>query len=162
MGGVGSSGCTSEAEAESNIEVVSGPGPGPGNFPPPMPPGQGFPHGPTPLYGQGGPPQAMVGLRSPSEPSFHGGIRKSPSTRSLRSQHENIFPYHAVPPVPPLPAFERRGSFSSLNVPGPPRPPLPSTAFGPRSENHNKNHIEPNTEYDHKHKTIKKENKERQ
>lgn len=111
-----------------------GPGPMPGNFPPNMPPrGPMGPPGIMPPPGPGGPPQAMVAMRSPSEPSFQGGVRKSSSSRSLGSQYDRSFPYDAVPPVPPMPAFERRDSFGSMHGPGPLRPPLPLNAFSPRS-----------------------------
>lgn len=101
-------------------------GPPPGQYPPGQyPPGQYPPLGPNgqfppnQLPPHNGPPFANMN-RAPSDPSFQGGIRKSPSTRSLNSQYDRSQPPHSAPPVPNLP-----NGFP----PGQLRPMLPSAAL---------------------------------
>ncbi|KAH8120387.1 hypothetical protein DFH11DRAFT_59126 [Phellopilus nigrolimitatus] len=115
------------------------PGPGYGPGPPP--------HGPGPMYGQPGtmpgqlPPQHIPNYPGPpfanpgrpsSDPSFHGGLRKSPSVHSLGSQYEQ--PPRSAPPVPNMMGDfppNRMNSFGSGNgeIGGSLRPMLPSAAL---------------------------------
>lgn len=102
------------------------------------------PHHPTlphsPRLPQSGQPYNTIPMRSPSEPSFQGGVRKSPSSRSLNSQYEQGYQHqHAAPPVPTLPSGSgtpspmpplRQNSQGSLGARL--RPMLPSVAIEAR------------------------------
>ncbi|KAF4572827.1 DH domain-containing protein [Pleurotus pulmonarius] len=76
----------------------------PGHHPDGMPP-QNM-HNPgmnslPPRPGPGGPPPNGAG---PSDPAFHGGLRKSVSSRSLTSQYDqHQQPQPGAPPIPPFP-----------------------------------------------------------
>lgn len=85
--------------------------------------------------------------RAPSDPSFQGGVRMSPSSRSLASQYEQ----HSQGPAPPIPNYpgeyppprpgftQRNGSSSSLPtmssaaIAQPSRPILPSAQLSMKS-----------------------------
>ncbi|KAH9937083.1 uncharacterized protein B0H18DRAFT_1081365 [Fomitopsis serialis] len=115
--------------------------PGPGRGMPPGPGGIDSPYrNPAPMGmppGQGPrPPFAQPQNRAPSDPSFQGGLRKSTSSRSLRSQHEMMSTASAPPmpqypgglPYPNRPFGQRNDSTPSLySLPsqhGPPQPTL--------------------------------------
>ncbi|KAG6820114.1 hypothetical protein H0H93_005261 [Arthromyces matolae] len=113
-----------------------GPGPGPGRGPSPGGPPQMAPngsYGPTgylpghnqhrtgPSATQGSlPPNPYPPSRPPSEPGLPGGpplgIRKSPSGRSLASQHSHHEQNQG--PAPPMPAFPGGHPPSLYNMPG--------------------------------------------
>ncbi|KZT72762.1 hypothetical protein DAEQUDRAFT_762575 [Daedalea quercina L-15889] len=92
----------------------------------------GMPPGPGP-----NPPYARPQHRAPSDPSFQGGLRKSPSSRSLRPQDDMLSTVSAPPmpaypgglPPPNRPFGQRNGSTPSLySLPShfnaPPQPTL--------------------------------------
>lgn len=90
---------------------------------------QGRP-GPGPPMQQGLPPHPGAPFAQPgrpsSDPSFQGGIRKTPSLHSLSSQHDSQRSLHAaadIPPMPNRPDFNEGGSTNHL------RPMLPSAAL---------------------------------
>ncbi|KAI0936527.1 hypothetical protein AcV5_004640 [Taiwanofungus camphoratus] len=110
-------------------------------------PPSGVPENPRSAMGNGHPaPFARPPVRPPSEPSYSGGIRKSPSSRSLASQFDQMS-IASAPPMPgypgdlapPRPNFLPRTNSSSsvyslpsqLQAPQP-RPFLPSAQMGSR------------------------------
>jgi len=129
------------------------PGPGPGPY--------GGPHG-TPMGGlpppggpYGGPshhqhPPSNPGSRPPSDGSYGGSLRKSPSSRSMTSQYEQMS-LRDQPPMPPYPdglppprlPFARSDSSSSLNSLHAPQPLLPSAQISMRSMSTAGSFIEP-------------------
>lgn len=95
-----------------------------------------FPPRQQPPYGSHG----VAPGRPPSDPSFQGGIRKSPSSRSLTSQYEPPR-QNSAPPMPSFPGGypppnnnigPRSDSYGSLHAPQP-RPLLPSAQMNSRS-----------------------------
>ncbi|KIJ68349.1 hypothetical protein HYDPIDRAFT_106533 [Hydnomerulius pinastri MD-312] len=100
------------------------------------PQGQPFP---SRLQGPPGPPHGMPPPRPPSEPSSSQRLHKSPSSRSLHSQHEyNQAPLPPVPslpgglPMPQRPYGQRKDSIGSMNS-AMSRPILPSMQMGSRT-----------------------------
>ncbi|KAI0639797.1 hypothetical protein C8Q77DRAFT_1214236 [Trametes polyzona] len=107
-------------------------------------PPQGLPPAPRPM-----PPGAYPPPRPPSEPAMDGGLRKSPSSRSLASQYDRHQQFTSPPPMPdnagdllpPRPGFLPRSDSTSslpsmpssgLHAPQP-RPLLPSAQISMRS-----------------------------
>ncbi|KDQ30702.1 hypothetical protein PLEOSDRAFT_1035806 [Pleurotus ostreatus PC15] len=90
-----------------------------------------------PRPGPGGPPPNGAG---PSDPNFHGGLRKSVSSRSLTSQYDQQQHQPGAPPIPPFPGgyppnpnfvprSNSQGSISTTNS----RSVLPSLQMGSRA-----------------------------
>ncbi|KAJ8521419.1 hypothetical protein ONZ45_g1852 [Pleurotus djamor] len=123
--------------------------PFPGRGRPPFgPPGAQFPEG-MPPNAPGPFPRSNVGLpnhpgppdgRGPPDQGYQGGLRKSPSSRSLTSQFEQQQSQHA-PPLPPFPgghppnpsfSIPRSNSQGSLS-PSNSRSMLPSLHMGSRT-----------------------------
>ncbi|KAH9898007.1 hypothetical protein C8Q73DRAFT_788234 [Cubamyces lactineus] len=113
------------------------------------PPPQGYGPGPGPGPRPGMGPGAYPPPRPPSEPSMDGGLRKTPSSRSLASQYDRSHQFASPPPMPgypgdlppPRPGFLPRSDSSSslpnmssgsLHAPQP-RPLLPSAQMSMRS-----------------------------
>ncbi|CAL1695493.1 unnamed protein product [Somion occarium] len=134
---------------------------GPGG---PPPPAMGLPDRPGPQGMQyNGPPVSNARFsggsgyppsRPPSDGSYGSSLRKSPSSRSLASQYEQMPPNGMPPPMPaypdglppPRPGFLPRndssGSLSSLQAPQP-RPLLPSAQLSLRSVSTAVSFVEP-------------------
>jgi len=115
--------------------------PGPQGFPGNVPNGP-FPQGES--LGPSIPPGAPPGSRPPSDASYGGSLRKSPSSRSLASQSDHSHHVHVNAPAPPMPTYpeglpppprlpflNRNDSSSSLNSLQAPQPRtlLPSAQF---------------------------------
>ncbi|KAI0068338.1 hypothetical protein BV25DRAFT_1875775 [Artomyces pyxidatus] len=82
------------------------------------------------------PPYASVPARAPSDPSFQGGLRKSPSSHSIASQYDYNRggpPYGGAPPLPGQGGYLPRNNSSSSMHPPQPRTLLPSAQMSSRS-----------------------------